>query len=425
MSADGMQRKQNTIRLHLGMEVKEFFRKITEASPDRPKAMEYFDNFLRRIYCDDAAPASTRPLIGTMCVQVPDELIYAAGAVPYRLCNGSSTYDLCGAEFMPAKSCPVVRATTGMLHAAQINLKEQLAAVIIPTTCDQKKKAGELIASMGYKVHFLEMPSTCATELSRNYWQDSVQEFTLELQKITGQKITPARLKKAIQKIGAAGRAFRQLYNLRQGPLPILSGVDAFLVSNGYFLDDIDNWTAAVEALNNELIERQKKGTTVGNKNAPRFLFTGSPPIFPNFKIPMLVEEAGGVIVTDEACSSTRLLYDAVAYDEEALYDMLPAIADRYLKPCTCPCLTPNENRKRKLLEMIDSFSVDGVIYQAYSGCHPYEMEQMAINDMLAEKKVPMLYVETDFSKEDMGQLTTRVEAFIESIQSRKRRKKI
>jgi len=104
---------------------------------------------------------------------------------------------------------------------------------------------------------------------------------------------------------------------------------------------------------------------------------------------------------------------------------MLPAIADRYLKPCTCPCLSPNENRIRKILEMIDAFSADGVIYQAYSGCHPYEMEHMAISGILSEKSIPMLYVETDFGKEDMGQLTTRVEAFIESIQSRKRRQKI
>ncbi len=271
MSADALKRKKDATHLHLGMEVKEAFRKMTEAAPDRPEAMGYFDDFFGRIYSGKNEPTSSKPLIGTMCVQVPNELIHAAGATPYRLCNGSSSYDVGGAEFMPAKSCPVVRATTGMLQMEQESLHNHMEAVVIPTTCDQKKKSGELIASMGYKVQFLEMPSTNTTELSRNYWQDSVQEFALNLQDITGQKITAKRLKEAVHKIGRAGRAFRELYTIRQSASPVLSGIDAFLVANGYFLDDIDMWTAAVEALNAELNVRKSQGMRIGNKNAPAF----------------------------------------------------------------------------------------------------------------------------------------------------------
>ena len=150
---------------------------------------------------------------------------------------------------------------------------------------------------------------------------------------------------------------------------------------------------------------------------------TGSPPIFPNLKVPILVEQAGGIIVADEVCSSNRLLYDTVAYDEDNLNDIVPALADRYLKPCTCPCLTPNTDRNRKLEEMAKSYGVEGVIYQAFSGCLPYEMEQKQISKTLDEAGVPMLYLETDYSNEDLGQLSTRVEAFIESIKARRRKK--
>ena len=140
-------------------------------------------------------------------------------------------------------------------------------------------------------------------------------------------------------------------------------------------------------------------------------------------KLPVLIEESGGIIVVDEVCSSSRLLYDSVSYDEANLNDMVPAIADRYLKPCTCPCQTPNTDRQRKLLEMVREFGADGVIYQAFSGCLPYEMEQNQIARILEKHGVPMLYVETDYSPEDQGQLSTRVEAFIESIKFRKRKK--
>jgi benzoyl-CoA reductase/2-hydroxyglutaryl-CoA dehydratase subunit BcrC/BadD/HgdB len=140
--------------------------------------------------------------------------------------------------------------------------------------------------------------------------------------------------------------------------------------------------------------------------------------------VPVLAEEAGAVIVADELCSSARLLHDQPIIGEGTLADMLPAIADRTLKPCTCPCLADNSDRERRLLSLAEEYRVDGVIYQAFSGCLPYELEQRRIGTILAEKGIPMLYVETDYSPEDMGQLSTRVEAFLESIHARKQQKR-
>jgi benzoyl-CoA reductase/2-hydroxyglutaryl-CoA dehydratase subunit BcrC/BadD/HgdB len=218
-------------------------------------------------------------------------------------------------------------------------------------------------------------------------------------------------------------RLFRKLNELRKSQTPLIFGTDILLLTSAYFIDEMGSWREAVTKLITELEERNRNDLAVSNRQAPRLLLTGSPPIFPNLKVPILVEQAGGIIVADEVCSSNRLLYDGVAYDEINLNDMVPALADRYLKPCTCPCLTPNTDRNRKLEEMVESHNVEGVIYQAFSGCMPYEMEQRQINTTLTEAGVPMLYLETDYSNEDLGQLSTRVEAFIESIKARRRKK--
>ena len=411
---------QKTTRLHLAMEAEETLRRLEEF-PDNPVAMEYFYDFFRNLYTHDPVLPEADKVIGTMCVQVPDELIYAAGAVPFRLCSGAFSYDQIGAEFMPAKSCPVVRATCGMLRINESLWGDKLSAVIIPTTCDQKKKAAEMITDLSYEVYSLEMPSSKESEAARFYWQESVKKFALDLQKITGQKITKKRLQRAIAKKTSATELYRKLYELRKyNPSPLF-GKDMLLVTNANFLDDIDSWMEAVKLLIVEIEERTSQKFSAGNRHAPRILLTGSPPIFPNIKLPILVEQSGGIIVADEVCSSSRLLYDSVAYDEANLNDMIPAIADRYLKPCTCPCLTPNTDRQRKLIEMVNDFAAEGVIYQAFSGCLPYEMEQNQIARVLEKQGVPMLYVETDYSPEDHGQLSTRVEAFIESIKFRKR----
>jgi benzoyl-CoA reductase/2-hydroxyglutaryl-CoA dehydratase subunit BcrC/BadD/HgdB len=201
-------------------------------------------------------------------------------------------------------------------------------------------------------------------------------------------------------------------------------GKDVFLVTNAFFFDDLERWTTAVEALNAELAQRQADGFKAAQRKAPRILFTGSPPVFPNLKLPILIEEAGGVVVADETCSANRMLYDMTAVDEWLLHDMVDGLADKYLKPCTCPIFTRNDDRRRRLLELAAQFEVDGVVYQSFAGCQVYEMEQRGIADTLNAKGIPMLYVETDYSPDDMGQLSTRIEAFLESIKNRKRNAK-
>ena len=102
------------------------------------------------------------------------------------------------------------------------------------------------------------------------------------------------------------------------------------------------------------------------------------------------------------------------------MYDMIPALADRYLKACTCPCFTPNQDRDRKLLSYIKDFRVDGLVYQSFSGCQLYEMESNRIASLMEQENIPMLYIETDYSPDDKGQLSTRIEAFMESLSARK-----
>ena len=424
MDSERLRRVRKTTRQHLSMEAEETLQQL-EGFPDKPAAMQYFYSLFRDIYNGNGTPAlpGAKKIIASMCMQVPQELILAADAVPLRLCNGANAYAQIGAEFMPSKSCPVVKATIGMLHVNQTLWGSSLSSIVIPTTCDQKKKAGELLDDMGYPVYNLEMPSSKDSYLSRFYWQESVKQLTVDLQKITGNKITGKKVQDAIAKIINSGKIFRKLYELRRNIPPLIFGTDLFLVINAYFFDDIDRWSASVTALITELEERKVQKIHVTNRQAPRLLFTGSPPIFPNFKIPILVEQSGGIIVADETCSSSRLLSDSVAYDEAVLNDMLPAIADRYLKPSTCPCLTPNNDRLRKLVAIAREAATDGVIYQAFSGCLPYEMEQKLVSQTLANQGIPMLYFETDYSPEDVGQLSTRVEAFIESIKARNKKK--
>ncbi len=421
---DRYQRMKRTTSIRLTMEAKNILKEIIEEFPNNPKQMEYFYNKSAIFTGDTKLNSNEKKVVATMCIHVPVELIIAAGAIPYRICSGAYATDQIGAEFLPAKSCPLVKSTLGSiyLNLYQFDIKPDL--IINPTTCDQKKKIGELAFDfVNPSFYTLEVPPTKDSEDARIYWQRVVKRMVRKLENLTGNKITRRKLKQAIKKVYKAQIQYRKFFNLRKGE-PVIWGKDAILVTNTYFYDDIDSWTEKLSKLNAELEARKEQKKYIIGPRAPRILLTGSPSIFPNMKVPILIEQLGGIVVVEEFCSTSRLLYDTVAVDEWFMYDMLPAVADRYLKPCTCPNFTPNIDRTRKLLDHAREFAVDGIIYQAFAGCQLYEMESRILGNTLEKEGIPMLYVETDYSPDDVGQISTRIEAFIESLKTRKKKKR-
>ena len=98
-----------------------------EASPDLPQSMGYFIDIMRDVFVkQDKSLISARlqggdnkKVIGTYCLMVPEELIYAAGAIPVRLCGGSYEASSMGDELVPRDTCPVVKASVGF-HSLDI-----------------------------------------------------------------------------------------------------------------------------------------------------------------------------------------------------------------------------------------------------------------------------------------------------------------
>jgi len=238
-------------------EATKVLRSITDEFPDNPEAMNYFYDLYEKVYCEGVSLHENKKIIGTMCVQVPDELIYASGAVPVRLCNGFYTDDHNGADFMPAKSCSLVKATLGMLEAkSTLPFIDRIDDIVLPATCDQKRKSGSMIRDMGYSVYDMEVPPVKESEEARIYWQRSVRKFAASLKEITGKKLNKTTLKNAMAQVAQAQKAYRKLYELRKESPAVILGKDVFMVTNAYFFDKIENWTEAVNKLNKELEKR-------------------------------------------------------------------------------------------------------------------------------------------------------------------------
>jgi benzoyl-CoA reductase/2-hydroxyglutaryl-CoA dehydratase subunit BcrC/BadD/HgdB len=197
------------------------------------------------------------------------------------------------------------------------------------------------------------------------------------------------------------------------------------LVNQTFVWDDKKRWTEKTEALCDELDKRVQRKDWVCAPDTPRVMITGTPMFWPdNWKLPSLVEESNpqGIIVADEQCSGERILNDPVGVDEWSMDDMLNAIGERYLMASTCPCFTSkdgNEDRINWLLNKVKEWNVQGVIYYVVRGCMLYAMEYTRVKKALDKINIPVYYLDTEYTREDVGQMKTRVEAFLEMLTAR------
>lgn len=415
---------QHSIKLASQRIMAENIEHMKKSSQNRPKEMEYFDEianlFGKRAKEIEAAKAKGKKVVGYTCLFAPIELILAADAIPVRINSGWYDTAKLGDRVVPVEVCPVIRSTIGAKMIDLSPFLELSDALITVLTCDGMTKLSEILSD--YKqVWGISNPRIKDSAQALKFWNEEIKLIKVQVEKLTGNKINGKNLKAAILQTQKATKAFRRLQALRKGN-PVIMGRDAMLVNQTYMWDDINRWTEKTEALCDELERRIKQKEWACPTDTARVMVTGTPMFWPdNWKLPTLIEEGNppGIMVADELCSSERILYDPVGVDEWSMDDMLNAIGERYLMASTCPCFTSkdgNEDRVNWLLNKVKDWNVQGVIYYVTKGCMLYSMEYTRVKKALDKAKIPVYYLDTDYTREDVGQLKTRVEAFLEML---------
>ena len=395
-----------------------FYGDIYLAQKNRLKGAEYLDFVLSEVHglrikeLQDAK-AQGRKVVGTFCVFVPEEITLAADAVHVGLCAGADAGTDLAEQLVPRNTCALIKSFIGFKMAKLCPYTESCDLIVGETTCDGKKKAYEAFNEIT-PTYVMEVPQT-KTPAARELWKAEVKRYLAEIEKLTGVTITPERLKKGIETVNAKRRALQRLTALRSASPAPISGRDALLVNQISFYDDPVRFTQKINELCDELETRIAAGEGVAPKDTPRLLLSGCPMAVPNWKLPYVVESAGAVIVGEESCIGTRNTRDLVDESGDTLDAMLDALADRYMK-IDCACFTPNTERQDNVAELAESMKADGVLHYSLLFCQPYSHEALKVDKTLQAKGIPMLNVETDYSMEDVEQLKTRIEAFVETL---------
>ncbi len=394
------------------------YEKMYLSQSNRPQAMAYFDDLMaeifgRRIEELLAVKKEGRPVVGTFCVYIPEEIVVAAGGVCVGLC-GCSPGSIPDAEkILPRNICPMVKSAYGFKAGKICPYFQAVDFVYGETTCDAKKKTWELLDRL-VPTYVMEIPQMKKGR-DKTLWLEEIGDFKAKVEEECGTTVTADNLAKAIVVINDKRRALQRLTKVRgSNPAPI-SGKDALLIEQMAFYDEPVRFARQLNELCDELEERVRSTTGVMPASAPRIMVSGTPMALPNWKVHNLVETAGAVIVNEESCIGTRYFKDLIDESRTNLDQQLEALTDRYMQ-IDCSCFTPNNERVDQVLKEYRASKAQGILHYSLQFCHTYNIEEIKIREACEKEGIPYLSIETDYSPEDVGQLQSRIEAFLEQI---------
>jgi len=396
------------------------YKGIYLAQENRPEGMKYFDFVISEVHglrIEEIVEAKKekRKVIGTFCVYVPEELILAVDGVCIGLCAGADVGSDEAEKYVPRNTCALIKAFMGFKLAGLCPYVNTADLIVGETTCDGKKKAYELFDEITKgKMYVMEMPNKKGED-GKLLWKNEVKRFAEKLESISGKKITLEKLKEASKIVNDKRKALQRLSLLRANDPSPISGLDALLINQVAFYDDPLRFTAKVNELCDELEARVKAGAGVTAKGSARILVSGSPMAIPNWKLHAIAEGSGATIVGEESCVGERNFRSLLDDNFSSLEEAVQKIAERYMT-INCACFTPNDERLSDIEDLAKKLKADGIIHYAIQFCTPYMIEAYKVKKHADKIGLPFLRIETDYSMEDMGQLKTRVEAFLELI---------
>lgn len=355
-----------------------------------------------------------KKIIGYVCSLVPIEIIEASGAIPFRVRGGIQEPITLGDTLLETIVCPYYRS------CFDLSLKGKyafLSGLVIPHGCDSMVRSYSVWSySLPYPYfHFVNIPSVCV-ESSFEFFREELETFRESLEGFVGRPITEIDLSQAVRARNTYREKVRALYELRKGSPPLISGTEltrVLTVCGGLPVEE-------AARLIDEVLDAVEKGDGSGSRKGPRILVDGA--CLDHIELIKLVEELGGNVVADTICNGAR---DQLPKADEGK-DPIAALSERYLDKVNCP-KTYRENKAGTFEGDIASrfgdigryareFQVDGAILYLYRYCDPFGFEVPARKAYYKAINVPVLHLEDVYSRGTVGQLRTRIQAFLEMI---------
>lgn len=347
------------------------------------------------------------PKIGYLCTYTPIEVIRAAGFHPVRVrglegCEGAAEEHLC------TNLCPYIKA---VMEEKLSGALEGLEGMVFVNSCDGMRRLYDSWRAIDGDRKFnyiLDLPKT-NDDAAVEYFATLIVDFKKKLEAHARRRITQKEIKESITRYNRM-RRWVKLFLKRS----VEEGNGYFGRSGYEVFSLLKRGINAVPERFSEYLKQimKKQGQRRDTRNVPRLLIWGG--ILENEEIVKIIEDSGARVVADDLCSGSRF-YDLLV---EVNDDPFMSLARRYLKRSPCSRMVNVFERINNILSLIEKRSIHGAIYHSLKFCDHSLYDYPLIKKEFEKRNVPVLHLTCDYGPQSHGQIKTRVEAFLEQLQT-------
>ncbi len=342
--------------------------------------------------------------VGCFPIYSPDELVYAAGALPIGMWGGPQVGNLSD-RYYQVFCCSVIKANT---HQALKGVYDKLSAVLVSAFCDTLKCTIEnwKVAVPHLNIIPVVYSQNRKTSAGKIFMREEFARVKRELEKVLGVTVTDEALEKSYA-LYEEYRSLMREFVAAAGDYPEIFDASTrhLIIKAAYFMDKaeyVENMKLLLEGLK----EIPRKENTY-----KRIIISGllaEPEEFLN-----LFSENNLVIVADDLAQESRQF--RVRVPQEG--DVFERMAERVARQDGCPFLYDKEKTRGKMLiDLKKQFNADGIVYCQLKFCDPEEFDYPVIKKELEEAGVPALYIEIEQQMDSVEQLRTRIQTFSEIL---------
>ncbi|MFX1557827.1 MAG: 2-hydroxyacyl-CoA dehydratase subunit D [Promethearchaeota archaeon] len=358
---------------------------------------------------------SGKKVIGFYCTYIPEELLFAADILPFRIrATGNKDTELADI-YMVRFTCSFVRAT---LDLALKGGYDFLDGFLVCNSCDHSRRMFELFDLKVFKREgfnktvprfYLALPHVITNE-GFDWYKKEIEEFKREIEIAYNlNEISDEKLLHSIEIYNENRELLRDLHQLRIQENPKLTGTEALQINMANASVSKEFANQQLKRITNLLEERDSLNVD-GKK---RILLVGS--VVDNIEFTQLIENSGAFIASDFLCFGTRNFMDDIEIKPNM--DPITEITRRLYYRISCPRMMDDHKRRLNFLkEQIKEANIEGVILQRINNCDLHGCDNMLFNHELKDLEIPVLNMDREFYQADTSRLQTRIEAFLEMI---------
>ncbi len=361
--------------------------------------------------------------IGTVCSLVPEVLLELPGVFTVRLrAPRTGSMDM-GTYYMTSFLCEYSRA---LLERAIEGGYQFLDGLIAPDACSMINRAVEnmeLLNTMSKEKFFyryMEIPMKADDNGLSVYVSECRSKILEPLHEIYGIDISEEALEQAVENHNKICRLLTEIGDFRKEENPRITGYEYHMLTLASYVCPKDMLTDMLEETLEELKVREPDDR---KQFRARVVVAGSE--IDDVDMIKLIEEAGALVVADRFCFGALPGREEIPLNQKE--DVLTQVCRHYMYASQCARYMNREKiqgRRLYVNQLAEEYHADGIIYEQMKFCDYWAYERMVGTHVLREEYgYPVLSVDRPYAVGSSGQLRTRVQAFVESIEIKKLRK--